>query len=114
VLIEYSESMYGVVASQLQVDDRPKRNRLCYYSNSDYMLPDFVLCLALGIQLSPQLRRIRTYVHLRMGRVRFRVQTDGGCYYDANRRNGEVSPTNQMYPNGSMKWPCRWVPQGAW
>jgi len=36
------------------------------------------LCLALGIQLSPQLRRIQSHRQLRQGLARFRVQTEGG------------------------------------
>src|SRR6266498_6103578 len=36
------------------------------------------LCLTLGIQLSPQLRRIRNHRQLNKGLVRFRVQTEGG------------------------------------
>jgi len=36
------------------------------------------LCLALGIQLSPQLRRIQNHRQLRQGLARFRVQTEGG------------------------------------
>lgn len=36
------------------------------------------LCLTLGIQLSPQLRRIRHHRQLSKGLVRFRVQTEGG------------------------------------
>jgi hypothetical protein len=36
------------------------------------------LCLTLGIQLSPQLRRIRNHRQLHKGLARFRVQTEGG------------------------------------
>ena len=36
------------------------------------------LCLALDIQLSPQLRRIRNHRQLSKGLARFRVQTEGG------------------------------------
>jgi hypothetical protein len=36
------------------------------------------LCLTLGIQLSPQLRRIRNHRQLSKGLARFRVQTEGG------------------------------------
>jgi len=36
------------------------------------------LCLALGIQLSPQLRRIQNHRQLRKGFARFRVLTEGG------------------------------------
>lgn len=28
------------------------------------------------------------------------------------RLRGDLSPTSHLWPNGSMKLPCRWVPQG--
>src|SRR5262245_817380 len=47
--------------------------------------------------------------------MRSRARTPGPRVHDYPRKwlRGDFSPTNQMCPNGSVKPPCRCVPQGA-
>lgn len=60
------------------------------------------LCLALGIQLSPQLRRIQNHRQLRKGLARFRVQTEGG-WQNQNFLHLQVTAAWLMMVNTSSR-----------